>query len=93
MGQSHRARQSARNVLAEDRRAWERDVVRTGEPVGHDPPWRPCARCRLVAALLGIASGVLTGAVARDRSTGIAVGTAVAIAVEAGVLGGDRAAA
>jgi hypothetical protein len=86
MRRSQRLRQSADNVLAEERRQWERETLRTGlvlRPPVHPPSiWHSLAS--QVFALAGAAGvGGVAWIVSGERATGIAFGLAAGIILEA----------
>lgn len=88
MRRSRRLRRSVDNVLAEERREWERQAL-AAEPPGHPPPRPASFRRNLVwQALVVLGAGGLgaaAGDVAGDRPTGAALGVAAGILLSGAV--------
>jgi hypothetical protein len=86
MRQSRRLRQSADNVLAEERRQWERETLRTGLVPGsrvHPPSiWHSLAS-QLFALACAAGVGGVAWVVSGERATGVAFGLAAGVILEA----------
>ena len=93
MGRGHHSRRSALNILAEERRAWQREVLEAGPlPPAPSSPRSPRRRrtlrlLPLAVVVLGIGGGVLTG----EGAMGTALGLTAALVLEAALIAGERA--
>ena len=92
MARSRHSRRSAQHALAEEHRAWQRQVREAGPVTPPPTPRSPQRRraWRLVAlgvVALGIGGGLLIG----EPAMGTALGVTAGLVLEAALIAGDRA--
>ena len=86
MRRSQRLRQSADSVLAEERRQWERETLRTGlvlRPPAHPPSIWHSIVIQVLALACAAGVGGVAWVVSSERATGIAFGLAAGLILEA----------